>query len=73
MKPSAEVDGAVKDQFLESCADFLESVPQNTDLHTEARYAHPWFGPLDIAGWHALGGMHMGLHRRQIECILAAA
>jgi hypothetical protein len=27
--------------------------------------------PLDAAGWHALAGMHMGIHRAQIERILS--
>ena len=39
---------------------------------TAARYRHPWFGPLDAAGWHALAATHMGVHRRQLERILAA-
>ncbi len=37
------------------------------------RYAHPWFGPLDAAGWHAMAAMHMGIHRAQIARILAAS
>ncbi len=33
------------------------------------RYDHPWFGPIDAFRWHALLGIHQGLHRRQIEAI----
>jgi hypothetical protein len=39
-------------------------------LVTKVRHPHPWFGPLDAAGWKFLGGFHLGLHRGQIELIL---
>jgi hypothetical protein len=39
-------------------------------LRTKARFAHPWFGPLDAAGWHLMAGMHLSIHRVQIERIL---
>jgi len=35
-----------------------------------AALPHPWFGPLDAAGWHALAAGHMAIHRVQIERIL---
>ncbi len=41
-------------------------------LRTAARYRHPWFGPLDAAGWHAMAAFHLRLHRKQVEAILAA-
>ncbi|HCN29134.1 MAG TPA: hypothetical protein DIT64_10345 [Verrucomicrobiales bacterium] len=41
-----------------------------TGSRTDARYAHPWFGPLDETAWHALAAFHLRLHRRQIERIL---
>ena len=41
------------------------------DLRTAQSHRHPWFGPLDAAGWHALTAFHTALHRRQIERILA--
>jgi len=71
VKPSSEVDASVIQAFETSCSDFLGSFADTPDLHTRARYAHPWFGSFDAAGWQFLGGLHMGLHRRQIECILA--
>ena len=33
------------------------------DLKTSIRLPHPWFGPLDAAGWPALAAGHMGIHR----------
>lgn len=71
VKPKIDANSEVVAEFERSCAEFLESIDETASLRTAARYTHPWFGPLDAAGWHALGGVHLGLHRRQIECILA--
>ncbi|HEY2343348.1 MAG TPA: DinB family protein [Chthoniobacteraceae bacterium] len=73
VKPDPKVDASVTEKFKHSCADFLASVAGTADLQTKARYAHPWFGLLNAADWHALGGMHMRLHKHQIECILAGS
>jgi hypothetical protein len=71
VKPSPEAGiGAVED-FLRSCEYFQQRAKEVVDLKTRERYAHPWFGPLDAAGWHFLGGFHMVLHKRQIQEILA--
>ncbi len=41
------------------------------DLRTSLRHAHPWFGELDLRGWHALAAMHTTAHRRQLQRIVA--
>ncbi len=73
VKPSPTVDEGVVVAFEQSCELFLKASrpKEGQSLHTAARYPHPWFGPLDAAAWHVVGGFHMGLHRRQIESILA--
>lgn len=71
VKPDPAVDGRVVAAFEESCRNFAKCVVGAPDLNTQLKYAHPWFGPLDAASWHLLAGFHMGLHRRQIEAILA--
>jgi hypothetical protein len=40
-------------------------------LETAALYAHPWFGRLNASEWYAMAGVHMGLHRVQLEKIVA--
>jgi hypothetical protein len=70
VKPSPQADASAIEAFSSTCEEFLTRTHEITDLHTEMRYAHPWFGPLDAAGWHAMAAMHMNLHRRQIERIL---
>lgn len=69
VKPSPEAGIEVEEAYEKSCEYVLSSVASVPDLKTEAQYAHPWFGSLDAAGWHALTAFHMGIHRGQIEKI----
>lgn len=71
VKPSPEVDEGMIEKFEQGCALFSKTVEGIADLKTSVRYAHPWFGPIDAAGWHFMAGFHMRLHRRQIEAIVA--
>jgi hypothetical protein len=70
VKPSPEAAIDVIDDFELSCKLIERCATRVADLKTKARYAHPWFGPLDAAGWYFLAGFHLGLHRQQIEKIL---
>ncbi|MBC7771375.1 MAG: DinB family protein [Pyrinomonadaceae bacterium] len=73
VKPSERVGAEVVGAYEASCDRLLELITLKPKLRTELRYAHPWFGPLDAAGWHAISAMHMGIHRAQIERILRDA
>jgi hypothetical protein len=70
VKPSPEATGAVVQEYEKSCDEVLTTAKAVKDLRTRLRYAHPWFGPLDAAGWHALAAGHIAIHRRQIENII---
>ncbi|MDB6109160.1 MAG: hypothetical protein JWR69_910 [Pedosphaera sp.] len=70
VKPSTTVTAAVIPEYEAACDALLATVAAAPQLKTAVRYAHPWFGPLDAWGWYALAGVHMGLHRAQIEQIL---
>ena len=70
VKPGPDIGPEVVAPYEKSCEDLLAQVAAHPILKTKARYAHPWFGPLDAAGWHAMSAMHMGIHRAQIERIL---
>lgn len=72
VKPSPSVDPRVLAAFDQSCETLLQAGRDAASLRTPLRYAHPWFGPLTAAKWQVMGGMHLGLHRRQIQTILAA-
>jgi hypothetical protein len=71
VKPDPAVTATVESAFEESCDKLLSTVSAIADLCTKSRYAHPWFGPLDASGWHALAATHMGIHRAQLEAIRA--
>jgi hypothetical protein len=71
VKPNASVDSAVVGAFEKSCDAVLGAATAAPNLKTRARFTHPWFGPLDASGWHAMAASHMAVHRKQIERILA--
>ena len=71
VKPSADVGPEVVAAFEASCDALASAIAASPDLNTRARYPHPWFGPLNAAGWHALAGGHMRIHRLQIQRIFA--
>ena len=70
VKPNPAVDSTVREAFEKSCDAVLASVAAAPNLKTKTRFTHPWFGPLDASGWHAMAGSHMAVHRKQIERIL---
>ncbi len=71
VKPSIEATVGVIVPYEASCDALLASATAAPNLKTKARFTHPWFGPLDAAGWYALAGVHLKIHRQQIERILA--
>jgi uncharacterized damage-inducible protein DinB len=72
VKPQSDVTAEVEAAFEASCEAMIDAVAAVPNLKTAARYSHPWFGPLDAAGWLALSAAHMSIHRRQIAKIIAA-
>lgn len=71
VKPTPDTGPEVVAAYEASCESFLALIGSHPSLSTSVRYAHPWFGPLDAAGWHAMAAVHMGIHRAQIARILA--
>jgi hypothetical protein len=71
VKPNPQVIGAVVADYEKSCDDLLATVAAADNLKTATRYEHPWFGLQNAAGWHAMAAMHLGIHRVQIERIVA--
>jgi len=71
VKPSPAAGPEVRASYEESCDLLLTTANDASDLRTTLRYAHPWFGPLNAAGWFSMAGSHLGLHRGQMTRILA--
>lgn len=70
VKPRPDAGPEAVSAYEDSCDRWIAAMASHQDLRTRVRYAHPWFGPLDAAGWQALVVMHMGIHRNQIARIL---
>lgn len=66
VKPSPAAGSESEAAFESSCDALVSVVEGIADLKTTLRFPHPWFGPLDAAGWHALSATHLGIHRAQI-------
>jgi len=71
VKPSPDVTVAVISAYEASCDEVLAAVASAKDLDAPARFPHPWFGPMSARRWHVLAAVHLGLHRKQLEAILA--
>jgi hypothetical protein len=71
VKPEAGA-GAEQQSLLRAAVDdYVRLIDTLGDLRTARRHAHPWFGELDLRGWHALAAMHTLAHRRQLQRIVA--
>jgi hypothetical protein len=70
VKPSPDLKPEVVAQFKASCDAFLSTTQSITNLKTTAKFRHPWFGEMDASGWHTLVGVHLRMHRKQVELIL---
>jgi hypothetical protein len=71
VKPSPSADHTVRAAYEASCDRVLAAAAAVPNLDTAVRYAHPWFGPMNARDWYGLAGVHLGLHRVQIERIRA--
>ena len=71
VKPDPAVTMDVMSEYEASCDTLLATLAAVKNFKTRARFRHPWFGPMDAHGWHALAGLHLAIHRLQIERILA--
>ena len=71
VKPALDVGASVVGAFVDSCEAVIAVGQAAPSLRTAARYAHPWFGPLDAEAWHFMVGFHLRLHRAQIDRIMA--
>lgn len=70
VKPSPDATAAVVAEYEAACDALLATVAAAANLNTALRFVHPWFGPLNAAGWRALSSGHMGIHREQLARII---
>ena len=69
VKPTSDVDADLVlneyDELLKTMLKTLEKLDFNN--LPEAKYAHPWFGPLTAREWLLFIPMHQGVHQAQIR------
>jgi hypothetical protein len=70
VKPSPDAGPEVLAAFDASCDALERAVAELPRPRSTMRFVHPWFGPLDTAGWHAMAAMHMGIHLAQLHAIV---
>ncbi|MEM7315916.1 MAG: DinB family protein [Planctomycetota bacterium] len=68
-KPTAgeETVGALES----SVKQLLQTVESIERFSTAAKHRHPWFGQMNSQQWFTLAAVHMRVHRKQIEGIIA--
>lgn len=71
VKPDPTVSMTVLPAYEATCDDLLAAVAHPENFSPQVKFPHPWFGLMDAKAWHALSGIHMGIHRVQIKRILA--
>lgn len=72
VKPHTDVDGnKIFDDFQAMTDEWLKTAKES-DLSKfpNAKYAHPWFGPLTAEQWILFAPQHQVIHRRQIKEII---
>lgn len=60
----------VKQEFELMTERFLSIPTECLDANPNARFLHPWFGPMNARQWYILAGRHQNVHRLQMEKIL---
>jgi hypothetical protein len=70
VKPAPTANASVVAEYEASCDAVLAAAAAAPNLRTKARFAHPWFGPMDAFAWYGMAGNHMRIHRKQLERII---
>ena len=73
VKPDPATDASMIEQFDQTCAEYVSVVNECGDLRSRLTFLHPWFGEMNALGWHTLAAIHMSIHRKQVELILAGS
>lgn len=71
VKPEASAGPEQQARLRQTVNDYTALIDTLGKRRPAGRHPHPWFGQLDLSGWHALSAMHATAHRRQIQCIVA--
>ncbi|WP_367872689.1 hypothetical protein [Luteolibacter sp. Populi] len=71
VKPSPEAGPESLEKFRGIVADWNSQLPTAEKLLDSALHPHPWFGPMNAHQWLCLAAQHHGVHRKQLDAVLA--
>ncbi len=61
-----------KQEFIDFFTSFFKHLKnQGLMKESKAKIKHPWFGPITLRQWLIVAAVHPGIHRRQLEQIVA--
>jgi hypothetical protein len=69
VKPHPGVGAEVVGRFEAGLQDYVSRAVSALGKSSVHRHTHPWFGPLDMHGWHCLAAFHQRLHRKHLTMI----
>ena len=69
-KPLPDRGEEVIAEFQQLVEDYVLCLEKITRWHSQQSHPHPWFGPLNIHGWHCFTAFHHFIHRRQLHKII---
>jgi hypothetical protein len=72
MKPTGSYGAGAVGVFQSFLAQYADTVNREVaDRNSRTTLRHPWFGAMNAHQWHCLAAIHQGVHRRQMQKILA--
>ncbi len=72
VKPTGSYGAGAVGVFQSFLAQYADTVNREVaDRNSRTTLRHPWFGELNARQWHCLAAIHQGIHRKQVQKILA--
>jgi hypothetical protein len=72
VKPTGTYGASAVGVFQSFLAQYADTVNREVaDRNSRTTLRHPWFGEMNAHQWHCLAALHQGIHRKQVQKILA--
>ncbi len=72
VKPKGSYAAGAVGVFQSFLAQYADTMNREVvDRNSSTTLAHPWFGGMNAHQWHCLAALHQGIHRKQMQKILA--
>jgi hypothetical protein len=69
VKPDPAAGPDVVGRFEAGLQEYVSSAVNSLGKPSSHQHTHPWFGALDMHGWHCLAAFHQRVHRKQLTII----